>query len=524
MKRAYPLLAACVLAATAFASTAARAEKVFPLNATNTGRFDQPSVGMSGTDTHVAFIGDTTGTGFRVYYAKVNGTADFNSDLLQRDNTVILIPAAPVDNTDVGNDTYADARHPKIVMRSGTEAVILFQAKPVSTADTAYRLYIARLTLAGNAVVRKSVKQVQGLPAGTIEDVSWALLASDSTARVAYATRSAIAAPEPFQVSFARVGLDNATAAAPIAVTASYPASLGVRPIPSLQLDEVNRSHIAWASAGASGSVSGPIFYAMIDQTNGIDNMLIAPTKIMLRAPARFTFPSVLVVNRTQVMVIAGDEVTGDLSYVQLNPDNARRVGMPGTDNLANVNLFLPVPPGEAILPPEYRLFRPHAFFETGSGRVFMTGYATDNTAGATFIAFKFNTAASSADLVTAATGFARDDFPTTGIDNEYTQAAFGFPGGKAMVFWTSGLASDNTDLNFTAVNTVAAWVNSSESGCAMVASPARGAAGRIPGTLALFLPAAVLAARRIAVNRRQRRARAAEPGSRGPAGGTIGP
>ncbi len=523
MKRAHRLLAACVLAATALAATAARAEKVFPLNDTNTGRFDQPSVGMYGTDTHVAFLGDTTGTGFRVYYAKVNGGADFTNDLLQRDSTVILIPPTTVDNSDIGNDTYADARHPKILARSATEAVILFQAKPVSTADTAYRLYIARIILAGNTIVQKSVKQVQGLPAGTIQDVSWALLTSDSTARVAYATRSAIAAPEPFQVSFARVGIDNATATAPVAVTVAYPASLGLRPLPSLQLDDLNRAHIAWTGAGAAGAISGPVFYAMIDQTNGVDNMLIAPTKVMMRYPARFTFPSMLVVNRSQVMIVAGDEVTGDLSYVQLNPDNARKVGMPGFDNLANVNLFLPVPPGETIMLPDYRLFRPQAFYESASGRVFMTGYPLDNTAGATFIAFKFNTAASSADIVTSATGFARDDYPTTGIDNDYTQAALGFPGNKAMVFWTSGLASGNTDLDFTAVQTVAAWVSSNESGCAMVADPVHGAPGRIPGALALFAPAVVLAARRIVVNRRKRRTRGAEPGSRDPAGGTIG-
>ena len=522
MKSPYRIFTGCVLVAAFFGVAALaeyRPDKTFPVNDNNTGLFDQPSVAMNGTVAHVAYIGDTTGTGYKVYYAAINSAADFRT--VQRDNTLILQIPTTIDNTDAGNDTYADARHPKIAVRSGTEVVILFQAKPASTADTAYRLYIARLTLAGNAVVQKSVKQVQGLPAGTIEDVSWALIASDSSARVVYSTRSAIVAPEPFQLTFARIGLDNATAAAPIAVTALYPASLGSRPIPNLKLDDLNREHIAWSSDDTPGSAAGPVYYAMIEETNGVDNMSLAPTEIMTRYQTGYTFPSVLVINRSSIAVIAADAAHGDLSYVQLNPDAVQRNGRPASDNNIPVNnQFWLVPPGEAILPPNFRLFRPDAFYETGSGRVYMTGYGAGGQRGATFLAFKLNTAASTADFVQTATQFALDE-PPSGLDNDYTQAAFGFPGGKVIVFW-SGEVGANRNLDFTTMPTLAAWVNSNESGCAMVADPARGAPGRIPGALALFLPAAVLAARRIVV-RRQRLARATGPGSRGSAGGTIG-
>src|SRR5512143_1722105 len=79
MKSPYRIFLASLLGATLFAAAAAHAEKVFPVNDNNTGLFDQPSVAMNGSVAHVAFIGDNTGTGYRVYYAAVNGGADFTN-------------------------------------------------------------------------------------------------------------------------------------------------------------------------------------------------------------------------------------------------------------------------------------------------------------------------------------------------------------------------------------------------------------------------------------------------------------
>ncbi len=517
MRSPYRFFVACVLGATLLAAAESRAEKVFPVNDNNTGVFDQPSVAMNGAVANVAFIGDTTGAGFKVYYAAVNGAADFSNLLLSRDSTVIPIPPTTVDNAAAGNDTYADARHPKIALRSASEAVILFQAKPAS-ADNAYRLYIARLTLAGTTVVQKSVKQVQNLGPGTIEDVSWALIAADGTARAVYSTRSAItASDEPFELFFARIGLDNAIASPPIAVATalSFPSSLGLRPVPNLKIDDLNREHIAWAAGDAPGSAAGPVYYAMIKETNGVDNMVIAPTKIMSRYSAGYSFPSLLVVNHSAITVFAADEARGDLSYVMVNPDATWQNGRPGLDNVPNNALFLLAPPGEAILPPEFRIFRPETLFEPSSGRIFMTGYGAGDQRGGTFLAFKLNPAAASADLVSLPVQFALAE-PPASIDNDYTLAPFGFPGGKIVVFWSGLLASGNQNVDVTTIPTVAAFISTSESGCAIVATPSRGAAGRIPGTLLLFLPAAALGARRLAVNRGRRRAR-------GDAGRTIG-
>ena len=153
-----------------------------------------------------------------MYYAAVNGNTNFANLSLVKDNTVILTSPTAVDNTTAPNDSYYDARHPKIAVRSTTEAVILFQAKPSSLpADNVYRPYIARLTLAGNTVTSISVRKVAGFPTAPVdltvsdmEDLSFGIVTTDNSARVAFGTRSAIGGG-PFQVYFARIGLDNAT-------------------------------------------------------------------------------------------------------------------------------------------------------------------------------------------------------------------------------------------------------------------------------------------------------------------------
>ncbi|MGE5188519.1 MAG: hypothetical protein ACM3NF_00505, partial [Gemmatimonadota bacterium] len=343
------LLAA--LGAALIAATAARAELTFPVNDA-AGVFDQPSVAMSGATAHVAFIGAAGPAGpFRVYYAAVNSGVDFTNTALAR-ASIFVTPPGIVDNTDLaGNDPYYDARHPAIAVRSATEAVIFFQARPSGPSDP-YALYRARVRLDNNAVVEQRVNRVLDIAPGEVEDVSFALVGADNTAtaRVAYATR--IAPTDPFDISFARVGLDNAQAATPVAVTtvATFPLARGFRPVPSLKLDDQNRAHIAWAATDDTGAASGPVYYAMVKETGGVDNMVIAPTPIMTREFMRYSFPSLLVLGTSSIAVFAGDEIDGNLAYVQLNPDAARQDGRPAWDNLGTFGSFLLVPPGEAIL------------------------------------------------------------------------------------------------------------------------------------------------------------------------------
>ncbi len=495
------LLVFLLLTAT-FTGTAA-AEKTLPVNDNNTGIFDQPSVAMNGSVAHVAFIGDNTASGlYRVFYAAVNGASDYTNLSLVKDNTVILTSATAVDNATSPNDAYYDARHPKIILRSSTEAVILFQAKPTST-DTVYRPYIARLTLAGNTVSAISVRKVTNFPSGTlqtddIEDISFGIVTTDNTARVAFGAKSAIGATEAFQVYFARVGLDNAAVTGAPLTLSGISGSGGFRPIPSLKIDGLNRAHVAWVS-NDNALGANPVYYGMVKETNGVDNLVIAATSI-IGGPFRWGYPSVHVVNNSSILVLAADEsvqgIAGKVGLVNINPDADNQDGTP-VQVTTNTTFFL-TPPGELILPDEFSLYHPEAFLDA-SNRIHMTGYGVGGSR-CTYYAFRLIASYPYHEIVTARTqaGFDSQELPGV-IAGDYTKAALGFvTSGKAMVFW-SGLVpgGTNRNLDVTAIPTTSTF-SSTESGCSMVADPRAGERGRIPGTALLFLPAVILAVRRV--------------------------
>jgi hypothetical protein len=504
----FPIL---LLAATLAGNAAA--EKSLPVNDNNTGIFDQPSVAMNGSTTHVAFIGDNAASGaYRVYYAAVNGATEFANLSLAKDNTVVLTSATAVDNTTSPNDAYADARHPKILLRSSTEAVILFQAKP-TLPDNAYRPYIARLSFDGNTVSSISVRQVTGFATGTlatddIEDLSFGVVTTDNTARVAFGAKSAIGAAEPFQVYFARVGLDNATVTgAPLKLT-GVSGSEGFRPIPLLALDGSNRAHIVWVS-NDNALGANPVYYGMVKETNGVDNLVIAATQV-IGGGFRWGHPSVLVSSTSSILILAADESTagiaGNIGIVNINPDADNQDGTPA-QAATNTTFFL-TPPGELVLPDEFNLYRPEAFLD-GKGRIHMTGYGVGDSK---CVYYAFHLISTSPfyqlDTLRAQAGFDSLEHPR-GIAGDYTKAAFGYISGKAIVFW-SGLVpggGTNRNLDVTSVATVTQVSAASESGCSMVADPGAGERGRIPGTGILFLPALILAGRRILVRISKRRA-----------------
>ena len=132
-----------VIAATVGLAAGAWAEGIFPVNNPGSGNwvFDQPSVVADGAVLHLAFVGDNTaGPGTsdtRLYYAAVNGNADF-TNRLTTDNQVRITAPVAIDN----GDAYTDARHPQIALRTATELVILFQARPGPGAD--YKLFRAQ--------------------------------------------------------------------------------------------------------------------------------------------------------------------------------------------------------------------------------------------------------------------------------------------------------------------------------------------------------------------------------------------
>jgi len=503
---------AVVILTAALHGTAA-AELTFSLNDNNTGVFDQASATFSVNNVYAAFIGDNTGSGaFRVFFASVNGASDFTNLLLPRDNTLIPIAPFVIDGTGAGgNSPYFDARHPRIALRGATEAIILFQARP-SVSDNVYRPYIARLSFTGSAATLVSVRQISGFPAGVlsdgdIEDISFNLVTTDNSVRMAFASRSTITASTPFHVYYARVGVDNATVVGtPILLSSgnddTTTGSDGFRPIPSLRIDLLNNSHVAWAANDSTPAASG-VYYALVTSTATADNVAIAATEVLGRTLA-WGHPSVHVAATSSVVVLATDESfpgrAGNMGIVHLNPDAVTpKTGLPVSIGLARLFLVF----GPSILPASFDLYHPEAFMDVNL-QIHLTGYGISGSP-ATYYAIRTTGVSPFAEFVTPSISAGFNQFPAE-LPSDYSRAAFAVLNAKTIVFW-SGLipGSANRNLNFTSVQN-SSFIPSDESGCAMVKNPRAGERERIPGSLVLLLPAAALAVRRLARGARRNR------------------
>ncbi|MGA7105860.1 MAG: hypothetical protein WBX49_10995 [Candidatus Deferrimicrobiaceae bacterium] len=494
------LTATCLTLLAVAMAGAAAAEKTVAVNdPAIPGVFDQPSVAVSGSVVHVAYIGaDNTAGPFRLFYAAINGSSNFTDLSLSRTTAGFLVtPPTPVDNTAPGNDAYVDARHPRIAIRSATEAVILFQAKTAASPDPAYALYLARLTLESGAVVNQSVRIVTGL-SGFTEDVSFALPTSDNTARVTYAGRPGISGD--FNVYYARVSLDTAgvtgSPGTPLLLS-SVAGSSGFRPLPSLRLDSTNRAHVAWAANSDSATANG-IYYALVKETNGVDTIAIAATEVLGRS-RKWGGPNLLVYTTTSLFIVAADDslpgIAWNIGLVNINPNADDQDGSP-VQVTTDTN-FLLTPPGEAILPDSFNVFRPEAFLD-GLSQIHITGYGSNGTRS-TYYAFKLATTFPYAQFVKipATVGLDSSEFPVS-LAGDYTRAAFGFlTGGKVVIFWSGEVpGTGNRNLDVTALATASAKPFN-ESGCAVVSDPGGDKTGLIADALFLVLPLVVLGIRR---------------------------
>jgi hypothetical protein len=497
MRRAPTVILAMGLAA-AMAATAS-AEKTVPVNdPASPGVFDQPSVAVEGTVNHVAYIGADTAAGpFRVYYAAIDGGTDFTNLSLSRTTTGFLVtPPTPIDNTDAGNDVYADARHPHIALLSSTEVVIFFQAKPVASVDPTYALYLARLTLSNKAVVNRSVRRVTGV-GGFQEDVSFGLVTADSTARLAYAGRQAVT--DPFGVYYARISLESAAVTGnpgtPLLLS-SVAGSTGFRPLPSLKLDGLNRAHVAWAANSDSSDPNG-IYYALVKEVNGADNVAIAATQVLGRS-RKFGHPNLLVPATNSIIILAADEslpgTAGNIGLVDINPDADNQDGSP-VEVQTNTS-FLLTPPGEAILTGDFSVFRPEAFLDI-LGTIHITGYGSNGTRSVYF-AFKLASSYPYAQLVTIPVPVGLDSYEVpVSLDGDYTRAALGFFSGKVVVFWSGVVpGTGNRNLDVTGLPTSTA-ISDSQTGCGVAADPGSAGKGRTADALLILLPLGVLGIRR---------------------------
>ena len=204
-----------VIAATLGLAAAAWAEAIFPVNDAGTGNwvFDQPSVVANGTVLHVAFVGnnaagaDNASLNTRLYYAAVNGAANFTNKATTRSQVLVTAPVA------IDNALFNQARHPQIALRSATELAILFQAIPVG--DNTYKLFLAQVTIGNNAVTSQRVDEIRDAAGaripGKLTDPSFALVPNGATMVMAFSSSPSLVAVPPYSdVYYARVGLDNA--------------------------------------------------------------------------------------------------------------------------------------------------------------------------------------------------------------------------------------------------------------------------------------------------------------------------
>jgi len=519
IRRSFILL---FIAATVGLAAGAWAEAIFPVNDAGTGNwvFDQPSVVANGAVLHLAFVGDSdTGADSspdtRVYYAAINGGVDFTNKLTTRTQVLVTAPVA-IDNT-----LFHQARHPQIALRSATQLEILFQAIPVG--DTNYKLFVAVVTVDNNAVTAQLVKEVQnpvsGRLPGNLVDPSFGLAIVDNTLRIAYTDNSTGTG----NVFYSRVGWDNAFLVGSSIFLSSQPSSQGVQPLPRLRLDGNNDSHIVWA-ANNSASTPSPtgIYYAMVRKVppSTVDNLAIGATQV-LSGGNRWGFPSVLVVNPSNVWILAADEppigttgLAGALAISQINPYGVTQDGNPVTVNnlLGPSTVFYLNPPGGSVLSSDFDVYRPETELDA-QNRVHVAGYGFrggpplfQGTPGRYYV-MSLGTSASGAGT-TAVFGSMVGSPVTVGIGDiafalqlpgDYTRPSFIHFSGKSVNFWSG---PDNVVAgarNLYVTSTFSPPDPTKQSGCSMVDDPRRDEAGRIPGAAVLLLPAALLALRRAA-------------------------
>jgi hypothetical protein len=528
-----------IFAASLALCASARAEGIFTVNDPGSGNwvFDQPSVEANGTVLHMAFVGDNTSgadtaslatLNTRLFYAAVNGGADFSNKLTTREQ-VRLTPPVAIDN----GDAYFSARHPQIALRSATEVVILFQARlaPGPTGD--YKLFRARVGIANNAVTFQHVDRILN-PSGaeipnSLTDPSFGLVTADNTLRVAFSsTPSSFPTASPSSdVYYARVAVDNARVAGNTLILLSRtPSSTGSKPLPRLRLDSNNYSHIVWAANDSTQDTPSGIYYAMMKAVapSVVDNLAIGATPV-LSGTSRWGFPNVILANPSNYLwIVAGNEPfgstasAGSLGVSQINPYAVTHDGNPvNVTNVGANSLFFLNPPGEAVLSTDFDAYHPEAWID-GQFRLHVAGYGYRNpvspyrgTPGRYYSMFLGNSSSSAGVSSIFATMLSspvslglQDNAFAMQIAEDYTRPAFFHFSGKAVHFWSGPdnvLAGDTTARNLYVTSVIDSPDNPpvTQSGCSMVEEPRRGEADRIPGAALLLLPAFVLALRRVA-------------------------
>jgi len=509
------------------------AEGIFPVNDPGTGNwaFDQPSVAAYGTVLHVAFVGDNAVGGSpvtKLYYAAANAGVDFTNRATTRAQVLVTAPVA-IDN----GSLYTNARHPQIALRSANELAILFQAIPAGETD--HKLFRALVTIDNNAVQTQLVGEVRdasgGRMPGRLTDPSFAFVAADNSLRVAYSSYPSLVAPPQYSdVYYARVGLDNARVMDnTLSLLTTTSGSAGKSPLPRLRLDYYNNSHVVWAANDPTTGTPSGIFYAMVKAVSpGVgDNLAIGATQV-LSGGYRWGFPNALLAaSGNYLWVVAADDppvgsagLAGSLGIAEISPYAVTHDGNPVNVGNAGANsLFFLNAPGGTVLSANFDAYHPEAWIDIQS-RMHVAGYGyrgalspypgtpgryySMSLGGATSTSGAASVFATMV-LYPVSVGLG-DTALAMQLPGDYTRPAFVYFSGKAVHFWSgpdNALAGDAGARNLYVTSTLSSVdipvppPPTTQSGCSVVDDPRRGEAGRIPGTVALLLPALLLALRK---------------------------
>jgi hypothetical protein len=483
----------------------ADAAAILPVNGAGSGvfTFDQPSVVANGTAVHVAFVGDAEGDNtFKLYYAAVNGSAEFQSAAATQ-ASVLLTPAVAIDN----GSGYDNALHPQIAVLDANRLVVVFQGVPTGTGQGNYKLFRAIINIRNNVVTSHTVSEIvdsgSNRLSGVLVDPSFQPSTSDGTLRIAYADAST----EYSNVYFARVSIDNAAVVGgPIMLSSG--SSQGVKPLPRLKLDSNGYSHVVWAANNnLSGTFTG-IYYSLVRRnSSGIaDNLAIGATQVVYGS-YRWGFPSVIAETPSSVYVFAADQTRGSLGFSRLNPSTVIHDGQPvNVGNLAVLTNFFTYQPGGSVATGTFDTYQPDVFMDI-EGYFHVAGYGYRSTeypyqgTPGKYYAMSLDEVLDSyskttvPDIVLYPVQVGTGD-PSFGmqIPGDYTRAAFASFNLKCLHFWSGpdNVTAGATNLYVTST-TDADISSGDDSGCMMAKDPRRGETGRIPGALLLLLPAVLL-------------------------------
>jgi len=525
-----------VIAATVGLAAAAWAEGIFPVNNTGVGNwvFDQPSVVASGSTLYLAFVGNdaagalnidgtaNTSLNTRLYYAAVNGGADFKNKATTRTQVLLTAPVA-IDS----GDAYTNARHPQIALRSTTELVILFQAIPAG--ETNYKLFRALVTISGKAVASQSVAEIRDAAGaripGKLTDPSFALVTSDNTLRIAFSSfPSPLVDNSTFtDVYYARVGWDAARVLNNTILLTTTASTTGVSPIPRLRLDSNRFSHIVWAANNSTGDPTG-IYYAMVHAVSPsvVDNLAIGATQV-LSGGNRWGFPSVVLTSAQAVWILASDVfqsggstgLADSVGITEVNPYAVTRDGNPvSVNNIpggSNISFFRN-PPGGSVLSADFDAYHPEVALDS-QNRMHVAGYGFrsnvppfQGTPGRYYVMSLGSTVSGAgtssifASMVASPVAVGTGDLAfAMELPGDYTRPAFVHFSGKSVNLWSGPDNVVTGARNLYVTSTFSPSDPTTQSGCSMVDDPRRGEEGRIPGAAVLILPAVLLALRRAA-------------------------